>query len=91
MQVHVGLKALNRIHSSNRRVNGPSAAGCLALRMRHFLSTYLSFLMARLVYTNAAQLQQVGHSNLVLCSSHAADKVLQSTDMLPCSFEACSC
>ena len=74
-QVHIGYKALNRIHNSTRRDIGPSPAGCLAVRMRHFLSTYLSFLMGRLEFTHAAQLQQVGHSSLVLPPSDTSDPV----------------
>ena len=86
VQVHVGYKALNRIHSSTRRDIGPSPAGCLAVRMRHFLGTYLSFLMARLEYTHAAQLQQVGHSILVLCPSNTSNSVPLCYGMLPCQY-----
>ena len=47
------------------------------MRMRHFLSTYLSFLMAHLEYTHAAQLQQVGYSSMVLSSSDTSDPAPQ--------------
>ena len=61
------------------------------MRMRHFLSTYLSFLMARLEYTHAAQLQEVGHSSLVLCPSDTSDPTLQCRGMLPYYYVTDSC
>ena len=54
------------------------------MRMRHFLSAYLSYLMERLEYTHAAQLQQVGHSSLVHCPSDTSDPIPQCCGMLPC-------
>ena len=54
------------------------------MRMRHFLSTYLSFLMAHLEYTHAAQLQQVGYSSMVLSSSDTSDPAPKCCGMLPC-------
>ncbi len=62
MQVRVASKALNGSHK--KRDGGMDRAGCLAMRMRHFLGTYLAHVMGHLVYSCVPKLQQVSLTDL---------------------------